>query len=72
MTKEYDLAYKPVSDIYEPKPVQNTVDLVKWIKDEHPDIRKQMENGVEVGFKTWGEKFKKYKIEQAKKAKKIK
>ncbi|GAL63519.1 choline-sulfatase [Algibacter lectus] len=69
-TLKYDEAYKPVSDIYKPKSVQNTVDLVQWIKDEHPDIRNQMENGVEVGFKLWGEKFKKYKKEQTKKTKK--
>ncbi|MBD0777529.1 sulfatase [Maribacter sp. ANRC-HE7] len=67
-TIEYDEAFKPVSDIYEPKSVQNTVDLVQWIKDERPEIHQQMKEGVEVGFKKWGAEFKKYKKEQAVKA----
>ncbi len=68
-TKDFDKAYVPVSNIYEPKSVQSTVDLVQWIKDKHPEIRKQMENGIEVGFKSWGDNFKKYKSEQLKKTK---
>ena len=60
-TKQFDVEFKPVSYIYEPKSVQKTVDLVQWIKDEHPEIRKQMEAGVEVGFKKWGKEFKKIK-----------
>lgn len=58
-TMKFDEAYKPVSDIYKPKSVQNTVDLVQWIKDEKPQVRKQMEEGVEVGFKKYGAEFKK-------------
>jgi len=66
-TRQYDEEFKPVSDIYEPKSVQNTVDLVQWIKDEHPEIHQQMKNGVEVGFKKWGAEFKKFKKEQTEK-----
>lgn len=60
-TQYFDEEFKPVSNVYEPVSVQNSVDLVQWIKDEHPDIRKQMENGVEVGFKKWTTKFKAFK-----------
>ena len=63
-TRKFDEDYKPVSDIYEPKSVQNTVDLVQWIKDEHPETHNQMKNGVEVGFKKWGKKFKEFKKEK--------
>ncbi|SDX24200.1 Arylsulfatase A [Lutibacter oricola] len=59
-TVGFDNDFKPVSDIYEPTSVQKTVDLVQWIKDEHPEVRKQMEVGVEVGFKKWGKEFKKF------------
>ncbi|WP_111708852.1 sulfatase family protein [Lutibacter citreus] len=58
-TKSFDEEFKPVSNVYEPVSVQKTVDLVQWIKDEKPEIRKQMEEGVEVGFKKWGKEFKK-------------
>lgn len=66
-THQYDEEYKPVSDIYEPISVQKSVDLVQWIKDVHPEVYKQMRNGVEVGYKKWTAEFKKYKKEQAKK-----
>ncbi|WP_233098693.1 sulfatase family protein [Aureibaculum flavum] len=59
-TRDLDSLMKPVSAIYQPKSVQSTVDLVQWIIDEHPDVRKQMEDGVEVGFKKWGAIYKKY------------
>jgi len=58
ITKDLDNQMKPVSDIYKPKSVEQTVKLVEWIKKEHPEVRKQMEEGVEVGFKKWGQKFK--------------
>ncbi|UMB61722.1 sulfatase [Lutibacter sp. A80] len=60
-TKAYDEEFKPVSDIYEPKSVQNTVDLVEWIKTEKPEVYKKMQQGVEVGFKKYGAEYKKIK-----------
>jgi len=57
-TKMFDEEFKPVSDIYEPKSVQKTVDLVEWIKTDKPAIYKQMQEGVEVGLKKWGKEYK--------------
>jgi len=59
-TKALDTQMKPVSDIYNPKSMDQTIGLVEWIKTDHPEIRKQMEEGVEVGFKKWGKKYKDY------------
>lgn len=59
-TKDLDAEMKPVSDIYNPKSMKQTLGLVEWIKKEHPEIQQQMENGVEVGFKKWGAAYKKY------------
>ncbi|QHI39265.1 Arylsulfatase [Kordia antarctica] len=59
-TKAFDTEMKPVSDVYNPKPMDQTIGLVEWIKTEHPEIRKQMEEGVEVGFKKWGKKYREY------------
>lgn len=56
----FDKKMAPVSDVYHPKSVQTTVDLVEWIKKEHPEVRKQMEAGVEVGFKKWLTIYKKH------------
>lgn len=56
----FDKKMAPISDIYHPKSVGTTVDLVEWIKKEHPEVRKQMEAGVEVGFKKWLGIYKKY------------
>ncbi|WP_324025359.1 sulfatase [Maribacter sp. BPC-D8] len=65
-TIDFDNRMKPVSDIYEPKSVQSTVDLVEWIKNEHPEVRKQMEDGVEIGFKKWGKIYKDYQQNNSK------
>jgi len=60
-TKDLDKQMKPISEVYKPKSMEQTIGLVDWIKKEHPEVRKQMENGVEVGFKKWGAKYKKSK-----------
>ena len=52
-TVDFDNLMKPVSTIYNPKNMDQTIGLVEWIKTEHPEIQKQMEEGVEVGFKKW-------------------
>ncbi|WP_452229125.1 MULTISPECIES: sulfatase family protein [unclassified Lacinutrix] len=59
-TLEFDIKMKPVSTIYNPKNMDQTIGLVKWIKTEHPEIQKQMEAGKEVGFKKWGAAYKNY------------
>ncbi|WP_055436932.1 MULTISPECIES: sulfatase family protein [Lacinutrix] len=56
----FDNLMKPVSIIYNPKNMDQTIGLVKWIKTEHPEIQKQMEEGVEVGFKKWGKEYRNY------------
>jgi arylsulfatase A-like enzyme len=61
ITISLDLQMKPVSDVYNPKSMKQTLELVEWIKTDHPEIQKQMEAGVEVGFKKWGKKFQEYK-----------
>ncbi len=59
-TKDLDARMKPVSNVYNPKSMAQTIGLVKWIKTDHPEIQKQMEAGVEVGFKKWGKKYRNY------------
>ena len=59
-TVDFDNLMKPVSTIYNPKNMDQTIGLVEWIKTEHPEIQKQMEEGVEVGFKKWGKKYRDY------------
>jgi len=66
ITKDLDNQMKPVSAVYKPKSMEQTLQLVEWIKNEHPEIRKQMEEGVEVGFKKWGKLFKDYKTNNKK------
>ena len=60
-TKDFDIQMKPVSDVYHPKSMKQTLDLVEWIKTAHPEVQKEMEAGVEVGFKKWGKKFQEFK-----------
>ena len=59
-TKALDIEMKPVSDIYDPKSMEQTIGLVEWIKTDHPEVRKQMEAGEEVGFKAWGKIYREY------------
>lgn len=63
-TKALERFTAPISTIYKPKSVKQTVAAVAWIKQQHPEVRKQMENGEEVGFKKWMTAYKKYKATQ--------
>ena len=63
-TMDFDNKMKPVSDVYHPKSMQQTIELVEWIKTEHPEVQEQMEAGVEVGFKKWGKLYKAYQKKQ--------
>jgi len=55
----FDKKIQPVSAIYHPKSVERSVKLVEWIKKEYPDVRKQMEEGVEIGFNKWTKIYRK-------------
>ncbi|TPN86227.1 sulfatase family protein [Aquimarina algicola] len=57
MTKDLDQKMIPVSTVYEPKSMEQTRGLVEWLKNEYPEVHKQMENGVEIGFKKWKDKY---------------
>lgn len=47
--QEYDRRMTPVSNVYHPvHPV--SVDVLEWVKKEKPELYKQMQKGVEIGF----------------------
>ena len=64
ITYKYDKKMAPVSDIYEPI-IPNSVAILAWVKKEKPELYKQMQEGIEIGFKALGKEYKVY--EKAKK-----
>lgn len=59
-TLEYDIEMKPVSTIYHPVHAIS-VDVLEWVKKERPEQYQQMLDGVEIGFHTMTDQYKKSK-----------
>ena len=55
-----DDTMKPVSNIYNPTHA-GAVDVFKYVKAEKPELYKQMQDGVEIGFKKMTDEYKKSK-----------
>lgn len=60
---EYETEMTPMSDVYKPEH-PGSVDILQWTKENHPEAIKQMEAGVEIGFKKYGTMYKKAMKEQ--------
>ena len=59
-TTNYDIAMKPVSDVYNPvHPI--AVDLLAWVKTEKPELYQEMLAGVEIGFQGLIKEYKELK-----------
>ncbi|TYA89225.1 sulfatase family protein [Seonamhaeicola marinus] len=55
--QQYEDAYAPISDTYNPvHPI--AVDVLKWVKDEQPEEYQKMLSGIEIG---WDKSIKGYK-----------
>lgn len=57
-TLAYDEEMKPVSSVYHPVHAIS-VDVMEWVKKERPEEYQRMLDGVEIGFKTMTEGYKK-------------
>jgi len=61
----------PISDSYEPvNPI--SVDVLEFVKKNHPEAFKKMLDGEEIGFKTYTNAYKKKTGKSVKKKKKNK
>ena len=61
-TESFDKKMKSKSEEYHPKPVPGN-EMVQWVKDMYPEVYKEMQAGVEVGFKKYSVLYKKRKKE---------
>lgn len=59
-TLEYDKEMRPVSTVYHPVHAIS-VDVLEWVKKERPEQYQQMLDGVEIGFHTMTDQYKKSK-----------
>ncbi len=59
LTCRYDKEMTPVSDVYEPI-VPNSVEILEWVKSDKPELYKQIQEGIEIGFKSLGKEYKAY------------
>ncbi len=57
----YETAMAPVSDVYEPVHPR-AVDLLDWVKRTKPELYQQMLEGVEIGFQTLTQEYKKMNL----------
>ncbi|MEP2239078.1 MAG: sulfatase [Maribacter sp.] len=48
-TLDYNMAYKPVEDIYDPVHAES-IDVFEWVKNKKPKAYKRMLAGEEIGF----------------------
>jgi len=56
-TLEYDKEMQPISDVYHPAhPI--SLDILEYVKTEQPEAYQQMLDGVEIGFKKYGNLYK--------------
>jgi N-sulfoglucosamine sulfohydrolase len=55
-TVSYDENMKPISSEYNPVHPKS-VDLIKWVKKEKPELYNQMLNGVEIGFQKLAKEY---------------
>ncbi|MDO7173164.1 sulfatase [Mariniflexile sp. AS56] len=56
-TKSFEKDMKAVSNVYHPEHA-TAVDVLNWVKTHKPDLYKQMQNGVEIGFKNLSKEYK--------------
>lgn len=59
-TRHFDQINKPVSDEYYPI-IPKSVEILEWVKKERPELYQQMKDGVEIGFHSAGQEYKKSK-----------
>lgn len=55
--KDYDQRMAPLSNVYKPMHAKS-VDILEWLKEEHPEAIEEMESGIEIGFKKYTELYK--------------
>jgi len=59
-TKDFDTQMTPIDNTFEPI-TPNSVAILEWVKNEKPELYKQMLEGVEIGFQTLGKQYREWK-----------